>query len=158
MPGSDPVMNEPIVLGLNCSHDAAAAIAVGGTLCAAISEERLTRVKHDAGFPHRAVSYCLKEAGLRAETAHIDRIVINQAPPTTYERPARECFGEGAVGAVVLNPSHHYLHACYAEIFTDRRPLVIFVVDGSGYSYAEHQRRGSPLLGLEPSNADMWES
>ena len=151
-------MSEPIVLGLNCAHDAAAAVAIGGTLRAAISEERLTRIKHAAGFPHRAVAYCLKEAGLNPETARIDRIVINQFPPATFERLARQCFAEGAVGAVVSNPSHHYLHACYAEIFTDRRPLVILVVDGCGYTYAEHQRQGSPLLGPAPPNPDMWEA
>ena len=57
----------PAVLGFNCyKHDSAAAILVDGRLVAAAEEERFTRVKHDSGFPARAVDYCLKAAGLSA--------------------------------------------------------------------------------------------
>jgi len=47
------------VLGINFSNDAAAALVVDGRVVAAVQEERLSRIKHDAGFPARAVGYCL---------------------------------------------------------------------------------------------------
>src|ERR1700722_1626676 len=147
------------VIGLNCSgHDAAAALAIDGVVVAAISEERLTRVKHQGGFPNRALEYCLREAGLHRHSATADMIVINQAPFRHFERSVRNCLGSGAIASVVINPSHHYLHACYAEMLTIQRPLVILVVDGNGGPYAEHSRRGSPLLGIAPANEDMLES
>jgi carbamoyltransferase len=52
------------VLGINFSNDAAASIVVDGVVVGAVAEERLSRIKHDAGFPRRAVQWCLEEAGL----------------------------------------------------------------------------------------------
>lgn len=46
-------------------HDAAAALLRDGQVIAAIEEERLTRVKHGATFPARAIEFCLQQAGVR---------------------------------------------------------------------------------------------
>jgi carbamoyltransferase len=51
-------------LGINFSLDAAAALVIDGVAVAAVQEERLSRIKHDSGFPARAVRYCLDHAGL----------------------------------------------------------------------------------------------
>ncbi len=68
-----------IVLGLNAFHgDAAAAILVDGELVAAAEEERFERVKHWAGFPTRAVQYCLSAANARVED--IDHVAIGRDP------------------------------------------------------------------------------
>ncbi len=51
------------ILGINAFHgDASAAILREGRLAAAVEEERFRRVKHWAGFPERAIGYCLDEA------------------------------------------------------------------------------------------------
>ena len=64
-----------IVLGINAYHgDAAVALFRDGELLAAVEEERFTRVKHTAGFPARAVRYCLETAGVRPE--EIDHVAI----------------------------------------------------------------------------------
>ena len=56
------------ILGINAYHaDASAAIFVDGTLIAAIEEERFSRKKHWAGFPERAIHFCLEEAGIGFE-------------------------------------------------------------------------------------------
>ncbi|MGM0575663.1 MAG: carbamoyltransferase family protein [Myxococcota bacterium] len=52
------------VLGINFSNDAAASLVVDGEVVAAVQEERLSRIKHDASFPTRAVRWCLDRAGL----------------------------------------------------------------------------------------------
>lgn len=50
------------ILGLSAFyHDSAAAMVIDGEIIAAAQEERFTRCKHDAGFPKRAVDYCLRE-------------------------------------------------------------------------------------------------
>ena len=46
-----------IVVGLNAYHgDVSAAVVRDGQLIAAIEEERFRRIKHCAGFPHRALA------------------------------------------------------------------------------------------------------
>jgi len=66
-----------IVVGLNAFHgDSAAAILRDGKLIAAAEEERFRRIKHWAGFPSEAMSYCLREAGL--SIADVDHIAVNQ--------------------------------------------------------------------------------
>jgi carbamoyltransferase len=62
-----------IVLGINAYHaDSAACLLRDGHLVAAAEEERFRRIKHWAGFPSQAISYCLKEAGVRlADVTHI---------------------------------------------------------------------------------------
>src|SRR5437868_12553842 len=66
-----------IILGLNAFHgDSSAAILRDGVLIAAAEEERFRRVKHWAGFPSRAIAYCLAEAGVTL--ADVDHLAINQ--------------------------------------------------------------------------------
>ncbi|MCL4219119.1 MAG: carbamoyltransferase [Candidatus Hydrogenedentes bacterium] len=56
------------ILGIGgYSHDSAAALVCDGKLVAAVAEERLSRIKHAGGIPHRAVAWCLEEAGLTAD-------------------------------------------------------------------------------------------
>ncbi len=66
-----------IILGLNTHHaDSSAAIFVNGKLLAATEEERFTRIKHWAGFPQQAISFCLKEANVTLE--EVDNITIGR--------------------------------------------------------------------------------
>lgn len=55
-----------------------------GRIVAAAQEERFTRIKHDARFPKRAVSYCLEEHGLTL--SDIDWIVFYEKPFLKFER------------------------------------------------------------------------
>ncbi|MFQ5843976.1 MAG: carbamoyltransferase [Planctomycetota bacterium] len=45
--------------------DSAAALLRDGEVLAAAAEERFSGAKHQGGFPHRAVRYCLERAGVR---------------------------------------------------------------------------------------------
>ena len=73
------------ILGLSAFyHDSAAALVEDGRIRAAAQEERFTRKKHDAGFPHRAVDYCLAEAGIGL--AQVDRVVFYDKPFIKFER------------------------------------------------------------------------
>jgi carbamoyltransferase len=66
-----------IVLGLNTFHaDSSAAILRDGELVAAAEEERFRRTKHWAGFPSRAIEYCLRAAGVTL--TDVDHIAVNQ--------------------------------------------------------------------------------
>lgn len=67
------------ILGLNAYHaDSSAAIFKDGKMIAATEEERFRRVKHWAGFPSMAVSFCLREAGIGLD--QVDHIAIGRDP------------------------------------------------------------------------------
>jgi len=73
------------ILGISAFyHDSAACLLKDGEIVAAAQEERFTRKKHDAGFPHHAIQYCLKEAGIAA--SQIDNVVFYEKPFVKFER------------------------------------------------------------------------
>jgi len=73
------------ILGISAFyHDAAAALVVDGEVVAAAQEERFSRKKHDAGFPQKAIEYCLAEAGLRFED--LDYVGFYDKPLRKFER------------------------------------------------------------------------
>ena len=73
------------ILGISAFyHDSAACLLKDGEIIAAAQEERFTRKKHDAGFPIRAIQYCLREAGISAR--QIDNVVFYEKPFVKFER------------------------------------------------------------------------
>ena len=73
------------ILGISAFyHDSAACLIRDGEIIAAAQEERFTRKKHDAGFPHKAIQYCLKHAGISAN--QIENIVFYEKPFLKFER------------------------------------------------------------------------
>lgn len=147
----------PIVLGLNSGHDASAALAIDGKIRAAISEERLTRHKHQTGFPINAIHYCLEAGGLDP-SAQIDCIVMDQPPPGDDERFIANAIPCSYDSKLIVNPSHHFLHACYARAASGLTPSAILIVDGSGYSYGEYLRRNSMMIGPLPEYEEACEA
>ena len=73
------------ILGLSAFyHDSAAVLVEEGRIVAAAQEERFTRKKHDAGYPHHAVAYCLDEAGVTLD--EVDRVAFYDKPFLKFER------------------------------------------------------------------------
>ncbi|HEX5281406.1 MAG TPA: carbamoyltransferase C-terminal domain-containing protein [Micropepsaceae bacterium] len=66
-----------VILGINAFHgDSSAALIVDGRLVAAAEEERFRRIKHWAGFPSQAISWCLAEA--ETTLSDVDHVALNQ--------------------------------------------------------------------------------
>jgi carbamoyltransferase len=80
----------PRILGISAFyHDSAAALVDDGRIVGAAQEERFTRVKGDASFPHHAIGWCLDSAGRdKAGLAieEIDHIVFYENPIVKFER------------------------------------------------------------------------
>lgn len=73
------------ILGISAYyHDSAAAILKDGEIIAAAQEERFSRKKHDAGFPSKAIAYCLKEAGVNIN--ELETVVFYDKPLLKFER------------------------------------------------------------------------
>ena len=68
-----------IILGINAFHaDSSACIIINDKLIAAVEEERITRIKHDASFPINAILECLKISNLNEN--QITDIAFNTNP------------------------------------------------------------------------------
>src|SRR5215510_1314629 len=65
---------EMIVLGVNETHCATAAIIADGRVVGCASEERFTRLKNDAGYPRLAIDALLAE--LRLAPVDIDLVAL----------------------------------------------------------------------------------
>jgi carbamoyltransferase len=75
------------ILGLNAYHgDVSAVLVRDGRLIAAIEEERFRRIKHVAGFPHRAVAECLRIGEIAA--GDVDVFAVSRDPRAHLWRKA----------------------------------------------------------------------
>ncbi|HLQ37908.1 MAG TPA: carbamoyltransferase [Planctomycetota bacterium] len=73
------------VLGISAFyHDSAACLLRDGDIVAAAQEERFTRKKHDAGFPGKAVQFCLDQAGITARD--LDWVAFYDKPILKFHR------------------------------------------------------------------------
>ena len=80
------------ILGVSCFyHDAAAALLRDGQIVAATMEERLTRKKHDNGFPARAIDFCLEQGGIQGPD--LDYVVFYEKPMVKVGRILQTALG-----------------------------------------------------------------
>ena len=95
------------ILGLNHSNDAACALVEDGHVVAACAEERFTRIKHDANFPHHALAWVLNQSGLTLDD--IDRVAF-------FWNPGRHM--DASHGRLVRTPRHHleYLYSLPTQL------------------------------------------
>ena len=166
-----------VILGLNVYHaDSAACILLDGKLVAAAEEERFRRIKHWAGFPSKAIRYCLDAAGLKLN--QVDVVAVNQdsganlgrkiaftltkRPEASFvlerlrqkkqragvvENLAREFPAERFFGTV-KNVEHHLAHLSSAFHVSGFQNAVAVSVDGFGdfASAAWGVCRGSEII------------
>jgi carbamoyltransferase len=75
------------VLGLSAYHaDASAAAVADGRFVAGVEEERFRRIKHWAGFPERALRFCLDELG--GDLGAIAALAVARQPRAYFLRKA----------------------------------------------------------------------
>jgi len=149
------------ILGISAHyHDSAAALVVDGEPVGAVQEERLSRRKHDAGFPVNAVEWCLESAGLDA--ADLDAVVFYERPMLKFERiltstlrafprswrsfphAIKNTLGEkvwvrgiiashlGIPRQKILFTDHHASHAACAFLTAPTHRAAILTADGVG--------------------------
>ena len=155
-------MTQPqIILGLNAFHaDAAAALVVDGQVIVAAEEERFLRIKHWAGFPAKAIEFCLSEAGVGL--AQVSAIAVNTDPSaarwrrigyTLKARPSlklireklaarrsrmgvaahlKQAFPEQTFAGTVVPVEHHLAHLASAFECSPFEDALALSIDGFG--------------------------
>ena len=92
-----------LTLGINYSqmHDSSACIVRDGELLFAVAEERLSRNKHDSGFPRLAIRACLDFA--EVEAAQLDEVCFGWQAPGSLFRHDLKCYAAGRLTPSYLN-------------------------------------------------------
>ena len=141
-------------------HDSAAALVDDGKVVAASAEERLSRKKHDSGFPKNAIDFCLRRA--RVTVNELNWVVFYDKPFLKFERitlshlatvpGARESFADayktwlrkklwirseiakhlGISTKKILFSSHHISHAASSYYTSPFSSAALLTVDGVG--------------------------
>lgn len=114
------------ILGISAFfHDSAAALIEDGRIVAAAQEERFTRKKRDAGFPRRAVDFCLARAGI--DLNEVDALAL-------HGTPARRDLLDRELGAAadrLVSVDHHLSHAASAFYPSPFAEAVVLTMDGA---------------------------
>src|SRR5262249_54316947 len=122
------------ILGISAFyHDSAAALVIDGEIVAAAQEERLSRLKHDAGFPSQAIAYCLSEAGL--QPGDLDYVAFYEKPLAKVDRILETFFacgprGFGELRGAIpgwLKEKLHIRGRVATELRRSRRKPVVFL-------------------------------
>src|SRR6478735_5116094 len=149
------------ILGISAHyHDSAAALVVDGLPVCAVQEERLSRHKNDAGFPLKAIEWCLDHAGL--EPRDLDAVVFYERSMRKFDRiltsalrtfphswrsfphAIKNSLGEkvwvrgiissqlGVPRSKILFTSHHQSHAAAGFLTAPTSRAAILTADGVG--------------------------
>src|SRR5690242_3687587 len=99
-----------ITLGINYSqmHDSSACIVRDGELLFAVAEERISRLKHDAGFPKNAIRACLDFAKVRAE--QLDEACFGWQTAGPVFRHDLKCYATRKMPLTYLSGLNSTLH------------------------------------------------
>ncbi len=151
------------ILGINAYHAGASACLIrDGELIAAVEEERFRRIKYWAGFPQKAIQFCLQAGGITAYD--LDHVGISRNPKanllkkiffTISARPSFNMIKERLnnamqvaspraelIKALDLDPrslkaqfhniEHHRAHLASAFFVSPFSEAVVLSVDGMG--------------------------
>src|SRR2546430_12615760 len=89
-------------------HDSSACIARDGELLFAVAEERISRLKHDPGFPKNAIRACLDFANARPE--QLDEVCFGWQTAGPVFRHDLKCYATGKMPLTYLNGLNSTLH------------------------------------------------
>jgi carbamoyltransferase len=89
-------------------HDSSACIVRDGELLFAVAEERISRLKHDAGFPKNAIQACLDFACVRPD--RLDEVCFGWQTAGPVYRHDLKCYATGKMPLTYLNGLNSTLH------------------------------------------------
>ena len=116
-------------------HDAGATLFIHEQHICSISQERLTRIKHDGNFPLSSIDYCLKEGNISYED--VDQIYIPSMCLEVFYRQLNDGVIENKIKTLFPNAefhivSHHLSHAASSVFSSSYDEGSILTLDGAG--------------------------
>jgi len=135
------------VIGFTVGHDKGAVLIDNGKIIAGISQERLTRIKHDGGYsggsiPLSSILYCLNYAGLKFSDIDLWGYSTTELVDDVSEK-MNEILGYDLGNRLLFVP-HHLAHAYSSFFSSDFDEAAVIVADASGSIYSPKNK----LFGL----------
>jgi len=116
-------------------HDAGCTIFIDGKHICSITEERLSRHKHDGNYPHRSIDYCLSVAGITKNDVDVVYSVashhfigLDQIDDGTAERMIQRSFPKATIKFV----GHHLAHSASTVFTSPFNEGSFLTLDGGG--------------------------
>lgn len=127
------------VIGFTVGHDKGAVLIDNGKIVAGISQERLTRIKHDGGYsggsiPLGSILYCLNYAGLKFSDIDLWGYSTTELVDDVSEK-MNEILGYDLGNRLLFVP-HHLAHAYSSFFSSDFDEAAVIVADASGSIYS----------------------
>jgi carbamoyltransferase len=133
-------------------HDSGATLFCNGKHIVSISEERLTRIKHDGNFPIKSIQYCLSEAGLEPEDiefVYIPSMCIDIFYKKQMDGVIKKFIKDNFPLAKYKIVSHHICHAAASVFTSDFNEGSFLTLDGAGSLILGHDFKNT--FGAETS-------
>ena len=127
------------VLGINATGDLmSSCIFRDGVLLAACAEERFSRIKRDPSFPHNAIKFCLKEAGIKF--SQLNSVAVGWNPAFYMEKKNSIVFRALKDKGLIL---YHVVNELGSADYADSISYIdqnLFFKDGSKITieYVDH--------------------
>lgn len=122
-------------------HDSGATLFANGKHITSISEERLTRVKHEGNFPINSINYCLREGNILHEDVdlvYVPSMCIDIFYKRSYEGSIQNILKDIFPNAKVKFVSHHLCHASASVFSSDFNEGSFITLDGAGSLIFDH--------------------
>ncbi|MFX1514510.1 MAG: carbamoyltransferase N-terminal domain-containing protein, partial [Promethearchaeota archaeon] len=119
-----------IILGIHDGHDAGACLVENGLITKAVSEERLTRRKHQRGLPNKALAYCLQD------NVEVDAVAIaGLGRRLKRQRQLTQAIKDLDLGGKsLLFYEHHLCHQASAFFTSGWNDSTVLSMDSGGDS------------------------
>lgn len=131
------------VIGFSVGHDKGAVLIEDGEVVIGITQERLTRIKHDGaysggGIPIQCILYCLNNRGLKFSDINLWAYSTTEELDDVDEKMT-EILGY-SLGDRLLFIPHHLAHA-YSSFFSSNfDEAAVIIADASGSAYTPHTK------------------
>jgi carbamoyltransferase len=116
-------------------HDAGATLFIDGKHICSISEERLTRRKHDGNYPINSIEYCLSVGNITAEDVDlvcVPGMCVSIFYKKLYGGVINNIIEEKFPNAEFKLVSHHLSHAAASVFSSDFNEGSFLTLDGAG--------------------------
>lgn len=126
------------VIGFSVGHDKGAVLIENGEVVIGITQERLTRLKHDGGYsggaiPVQCIQYCLNNFGLKFTDINLWAYSTTEEIDDVEEKMT-EMLGY-SLGNNLLFVPHHLAHAYSSFYSSNFDEAAVIVADASGSVY-----------------------
>lgn len=131
------------VLGFSVGHDKGAVLIENGEILIGITQERLTRIKHDGAYsggeiPIKCIQYCLNNCGLKYSDINLWAYSTTEEVDDVDQK-LTEILGY-SLGDRLLFVPHHLSHA-YSSFFSSNfDEAAVIVADASGSAYTPNTK------------------